>query len=232
MKDAYYFSHDANARHDLKCQMLTSRFGMEGYGVFWVVVETLREHDDYRIPIRFTDAIDMDCKCNAKAIIDYCIEIGLFVSDGEYFHAPALLKKMKHLDEIRAKRAKAAGERWKKTKVKNSKVKESKVKGMHSKCNANAMQMDADFNAWWARYSSPHKTESAKPKCFKIWCTLTSDEMGMAALKVNSFIASHSEPRYVPKPSRYLEEKLWTGDFSVKTGPVIGSKYANIGDRK
>jgi len=139
-KDAYYFSHDSNSRHDPKCLKLQAKFGMEGYGIFWVVVETLREHTEYKVPLSDIDAIDMDCKCNAKAVIDYCIEMGLLCSDDTFFWAPSLLKRMKHLDKIRVKRSASAKKRWSKPKetiVKESKVKES---SLHSKSNANAVQ--------------------------------------------------------------------------------------------
>ena len=33
-KDAYYFSHDANAQDDPKCMLLIDQMGLEGYGIF------------------------------------------------------------------------------------------------------------------------------------------------------------------------------------------------------
>ena len=40
-KDAYYFSHDSNAKDDPKCMVLIDQLGLEGYGIFWVLIETL-----------------------------------------------------------------------------------------------------------------------------------------------------------------------------------------------
>ena len=42
-KDAYYFSHDSNARNDPKCASLIQQSGMEGYGLYWSLVEMLHE---------------------------------------------------------------------------------------------------------------------------------------------------------------------------------------------
>ena len=50
-KDAYYFSHDYNARHDPKICALKSDYGLEGYGYFWVVIEMLAEQDNYKLPL-------------------------------------------------------------------------------------------------------------------------------------------------------------------------------------
>ena len=48
-KDAYYFKHDAYARHDPKIQALLKKYKIEGYGRFWIVVEMLRENACYKL---------------------------------------------------------------------------------------------------------------------------------------------------------------------------------------
>ena len=40
-KDAYYFSHDANARLDPKNQAMICKYGMAGYGMYWIIIEML-----------------------------------------------------------------------------------------------------------------------------------------------------------------------------------------------
>jgi hypothetical protein len=41
MKDTYYFQHDYNAHNDPKCSALINDYGMEGYGLYWAIVEIL-----------------------------------------------------------------------------------------------------------------------------------------------------------------------------------------------
>ena len=36
-----YFSHDYNTRSDEKIKLLIRKFGMEGYGIYWSIVEDL-----------------------------------------------------------------------------------------------------------------------------------------------------------------------------------------------
>ena len=50
-KDAYYFPHDCNARNDPKVLALRSVFGAEGYGVYFMTIEILREQPDYRLKV-------------------------------------------------------------------------------------------------------------------------------------------------------------------------------------
>ena len=42
-KISYYFSHDSNAHADPKCSALIKDFGMNGYGIYWLIVEVLHE---------------------------------------------------------------------------------------------------------------------------------------------------------------------------------------------
>jgi len=45
-KDAYYFSHDSNARHDPNICEMRLNYGMEGYGLYWVMIEMMREQEN------------------------------------------------------------------------------------------------------------------------------------------------------------------------------------------
>ena len=42
-KETFYFSHDYNARNDIKIQALLVEHGAAGYGVYWIIVEILHE---------------------------------------------------------------------------------------------------------------------------------------------------------------------------------------------
>ena len=66
MKDTYYFSHDSNANQDPKILAMRSVYGWEGYGWYWLLVEMLREQEDYRINIQGnTLSMRSHCKCIA-----------------------------------------------------------------------------------------------------------------------------------------------------------------------
>ena len=85
MKTNFYFSHDQNAQNDLKIISLISRFGMEGYGTFWVIVELIHSNDGQLdamslngIAIRF----NMDYE-TLREIVNYCDSIKLLTFDKE-----------------------------------------------------------------------------------------------------------------------------------------------------
>lgn len=118
MKDAYYFPHDSNARHDPKILALCNTYGLEGYGRFWVLIEMLREADSYRLerePYVFSAlAVQMHCKPNeAQEFVQACIEdFKLLAQNNGYIWSESLNRRMASLDNIRELRRKAARVRW------------------------------------------------------------------------------------------------------------------------
>lgn len=49
MKDSFYFPHDVNALHDPKISALVKDFGMEGYGIYWAIIEILHDQKDGKL---------------------------------------------------------------------------------------------------------------------------------------------------------------------------------------
>jgi len=112
-KDAYYFSHDSNARHDPKMKALIFEFGMAGYGAWWVLVEMLREQTGYCLPNKpyviqaFADDAKMKLE-DADAYIKLCVDkYELLVIKNGMIYSPSLLNRMSHLDAKRQKRVEA-----------------------------------------------------------------------------------------------------------------------------
>ena len=50
-RDTFYFPHEYNAKDDPKCERLIWEMGMEGYGMFWTLLEVLRAQPDYTYPV-------------------------------------------------------------------------------------------------------------------------------------------------------------------------------------
>ena len=117
-KDAYYFKHDSNARTDPKIKALINKYGIEGYGRFWIVIEVLRESARYKLEDKkyLWEALAEQMKCEVKEvkqfIKDCSDEFELFVQDNGFFYSASLLKRMTELDAIKEKRREAAFKRW------------------------------------------------------------------------------------------------------------------------
>ena len=117
-KDAYYFPHDSNAKDDPKCVLLIEQLGMEGYGIYWMLIETLREQPDYTYPVANSPALGRRYNTTAEKVKTVVCNYGLFtVKDDKIFFSDSLNRRMLVLEEKRAKRSEAGrlgnAARWK-----------------------------------------------------------------------------------------------------------------------
>ena len=117
-KDAYYFPHDSNAKDDPKCVLLIEHLGMEGYGIYWMLIETLREQPDYTYPVANIPALGRRYNTTAEKVKTVVCNYGLFtVKDDKIFFSDSLNRRMLVFEEKRAKRSEAGrlgnAARWK-----------------------------------------------------------------------------------------------------------------------
>lgn len=119
MKEAYYFSHDSNARQDEKILMLRAEHGWEGYGIYWALIEMMFESTESALHhskvkgIAVSYNIDMTL---LKQIINTCIEENLFQTKDDLFWSDSLIRRKEKFRDIKNKRSEAgkkgAAKRW------------------------------------------------------------------------------------------------------------------------
>ena len=108
-KESFYFSHDCGASRDLKMIKLRRKFGWEGAGIFWAVIEALRETSNYEISLE--DADDLLFEFGIKReIFDYLFKCGLLTKDGDVFYSASLKRRME-LKEVRIKTNRENGQK-------------------------------------------------------------------------------------------------------------------------
>lgn len=148
MKEAYYFSHDSNARHDPKISAMRGVYGAEGYGWYWMLVEMMRDSEGYKLDMQskyafnaFALQLQAECSKVQEFITDCIHEFHLFSSDGKSFWSNSLNRRMDKRAEVNAKRSAAAKARWDKEKqALEEDTKNAQSMQMHSNSNADAMQ--------------------------------------------------------------------------------------------
>lgn len=126
---AKYFSHDSNARNSDKLIRLRMRHSAAGYGVYFMILERLREEPDY-MSIKDYNIIAFDLRVDAALVKSVIEDFGLFVftEDGKYFYSESFSKRMGIMDETRKKRSEAGksgmASRWSKEKNSNDDITE------------------------------------------------------------------------------------------------------------
>ena len=124
-----WFSHDSNARNSKKLIRLRQKYGAAGYGVYWMLVERLRDEEAYTSDKDY-DMIAFDLRVDVELIRAVVEDFGLFdiSEDGKTFHAPGLDERMELKDARSAAGKKGAEARRRKMEEnRDSQAQDSKV---------------------------------------------------------------------------------------------------------
>ena len=115
-----YFPHDSNARNSDKIIRLRMRHKSAGYGVYFMILERLREEPNY-MSVKDYNMIAFDLREDASLIKSVVEDFGLFVftEDGKYFYSESFKRRMEIKDEKNKKRSEAGKigleKRWNKS---------------------------------------------------------------------------------------------------------------------
>lgn len=116
-KEAYYFSHDSNARNDEKILAIRMRHKTEGYGVYFMILERLRECKE-NMSIKDYNVLAFDFRVSADLVKSVVEDFGLFVftEDGKHFYSERMQRNMKIVQSKSEKARQAVKKRWEKQK--------------------------------------------------------------------------------------------------------------------
>lgn len=125
--NADYFPHNNDMRNDRRCKALRSKFNLEGYAVFVMLLEALTGANHFQIEDNKMELeliagdIDIDSK-KLNAILEYLVKLGLLVKEGDLISSPMLNDLKNILNDIREK------DRGRKTNVLENPIKENDLK--------------------------------------------------------------------------------------------------------
>ena len=179
-KEAYYFSHDSNARNDEKLLAVRMRFGAEGYGIYFMIIERLRDESD-NMSIKDYNILAFDFRVSAdkvKSVIED-FELFEFTDDKKYFYSQRMLNNMKIKNQKSEKARLSAEKRWNKS--------ESNALAMRTHCEGNAIK----------------ESKGKESKVKEINDVLPSDDE-----KENPEISIEKNPETSPKKRNDKVEKL------------------------
>ena len=144
-KDTFYFSHDYNARNDIKIKRLISKHKFAGYGIYWAIVEELYNNAN-ALPLDY-ECISFDLNIEIDILKSVINDFELFVIDNGFFGSLSVQRRLEQRNEKSLKARESAYKRWNKTNndanalqtqfdsnaIKESKVKENKEKEIKDK---------------------------------------------------------------------------------------------------
>ena len=105
-----YFSHDSNARNDEKLVCLRMKHGAAGYGVYFMILERMRDEKNYKCA-RDYNMIAFDLRVDAGLVKSVVENFGLFQFEEEngqkLFYSKSFLDRMEKRDNVSRVRAEA-----------------------------------------------------------------------------------------------------------------------------
>ena len=138
-KDAYYFSHDSNAKDDPKCMLLIEELQLEGYGIYWLLVEVLREQENYKYPLRMVPVLARKFLTTKEKMLAVIYKYDLFVVENEeFFYSESLNRRMGLMNDKR-EQARLAGK-------KSGEARRNKALEYKKEINATSTDVQQTFN--------------------------------------------------------------------------------------
>lgn len=154
-----YFPHDCNATQDPKLMRIFCNCGLEGIGIYWIIIEILHQQKDGKLSkedferyIQFycknsKNAMQTQCDCNANAmqLQNELFASGLLIEDNNFVYSERVLENKKVIEKKSKLARTSASHRWHKQKEKC----ERNANAMQTQCerNANAMRLQCESNA-------------------------------------------------------------------------------------
>jgi hypothetical protein len=152
-KETFWFRHDYDAADDDRTMVMIEQLGLEGYGIYWVLIEKLRGRKDYKMPFSIIPSLARRYMTTPEKMKTVIMQYGLFQYDDEgFFYSESLIRRMNALEELKQRRAiagkKAVEARWSKEKdtkcIANEYESYSKRIANEQQTNTDAIRLDTD----------------------------------------------------------------------------------------
>lgn len=155
-KETFWFRHDFDAADDDKTMLLIEQLGLEGYGIYWVLIEKLRGREGYKMPFSVIPSLARRYMTSPEKMKTVITQFNLFQYDEEgFFYSMSLIERMNALNSLKEKRSNAGRlgmqQRWRSKGLEKQDVGENKPDDSDNEaitpllqCNNNVITSDND----------------------------------------------------------------------------------------
>lgn len=216
-KEAYYFSHDSNARNDVKVVKLRRVLGLEGYAIYFCLIEILREQKDHKLPLNSISDIAFDLRTSEEKVNGVISGFDLFLIEEEKFFSARLLRSMSGYNDKKKMLSESAKKgnslRWGQQEIFTLSpgdgdpiaLKEIKEK-----------EINTLFYTFWGIYDY----KVGKSEAIKAFFRLSAKDMKNCIEETPKWLEeAKKEPwRRKPYPSTFLNQKRWEDESGANAG--------------
>jgi len=211
--NTYYFSHDYNAANDTKILFLRHQLGMEGYGIYWYLIEQLANAGG-KLPLELIPVLAMQMHCTDVKVNGVLMNFGLFKIESGEFWSERLAEHLQLRLKLSESGKTGANNRWgNRVAIGEGNAKESKVKEIkENKNKINLSVYNIDFEEWWFKYDK----KTGKEKALSKWNLLNKQEKDLALSIVENYVNSTPDKKFRKDPSTYLHNKSFNDEIITR----------------
>jgi uncharacterized protein YdaU (DUF1376 family) len=224
MKSIIYFPHDCGSRQNEKIQRLLFKHGMEGFGIFWAIVENLYTNGNC-LPTDY-EMIAFDLRTAPEKVKSIVEDFQLFFIANNTFKSKSVDRRLKELKLKSDKAKESARKRW------DSKASDANALPTHSERITDAMLSESDSNAIKEKKEKESKVKEIKipfgefwylydkkvgdrQKCEKKWNTLSLAVQEKIIAFLPEFKKTITDKQFQPYPQTFLNGKRWEDEIQI-----------------
>lgn len=226
---SYWFPHDTTAFNDMKIESMTSVYGSEGYGFYWIIVETLSMEEGYKLSLQKKSVYGVLSRRTQstpekiKEFVEDCInDFELFQSNEEYFWSDSLQRRLKKRDDKSEKARELVNRRWNKQKA-NADSPQKDNKSRSSDKDSLKVNLE-EFDKFWSVYDK----KVGRDKSYVLWNKLSKKDREDCMKFVPLYVKERTNKQYRKNPETFLRNKSWNDE--IISGNLVSEteKYDNV----
>lgn len=232
--NADYFSHDADMRNDPKIKAVRKKFGLEGYAVWCMLLETLTHSDGFELDWDelsielIAPDFDLDFE-QLNEMVEYFCKLKLVRIEKDVLVCDKLIERFESLlaKRNRQRKSKIDGVSDDDKQVIASENPVSVSENPQSKVNKTKLNesiitppppavepdpLEEEFEKFWDYYDKKVDRKKAWPK----WKKLTKDQKDKIRKHLPLYLKSQPDKQYRKNPLTYLNGECWNDEIQVR----------------
>ena len=212
-KEAFYFSHDYNARNDPRLMRLIMKEGMEGIGIYWCIIEMLYEQNGY-IPLTNIESIAFELHLDCERIKNVLQKYDLFKFKDEIFYSESVMRRLKVRNKKSLGARESALKRWHPNKYNDANAMRTQCEGNAIKERKGKERKDNNISLFWDTYHSiTGLSKTDYQAALKYWNKLSDQERQKAIDNIKPYFYSLNDKKYCKKARTYLADKNFNDEI-------------------
>lgn len=244
-----WFKHDSDARNDVKIKLLKAKFGAEGYGVYFQLLEVIAENvkeGNYTEwgqveSIHNIDTLAIECgvsPAKLRNILDYCNEINLLHKIEHKLTAPNILDRLADYAQRKAREADKFDVSQRKQDLvriisgqssdidtpknrREQKRTEKKESVRENKSNGIKNPYLTDYHEWLEAFNEKYKTKYKSQSLYPNYAYWRNDYSKDELLQIIPKIRKHDWLKDKIKPELVLRQKDTHGNPVNRIGELL-----------